>query len=466
MSLRVEGRALGQTYFRVEEYKRPKFQVTLDVPKTSAKLNEKVSLVGHAMGYTGAAVGGAQVKYRVVREVRMPWWWGWWRGDAPGGESQEIVHGIARTETDGSFKVEFTAAPDRKVPEKDEPMFAFQIHTDVTDSTGETRSADRSIRVGYTALETTMTAEVWQTQDQPTEIKLATKTLDDEPQVAEGNVKVCELQAPERAQRAPMAGAQYWRYSHPSESSGPSDADRDLSNPNNWPLGKVVAEKGFTTDTNGVATLSFKLAAGAYRAVLETQDRFGKKVTGKLPLQGLKLEAAKLAIRVPHLLTARNWELQPGEEFVALWGTSYDVGRAFIEIEQRHQMLQRFWTKPGQTQQQIKLAVTEALRGGFTVHVMQVRENRSYLESRRVSVPWKNEDLELKWEHFASELQPGQKETWTLQIQGPKSMTHGLEREVAEVVATLYDESLDAFASPNWLQRFNIFREDYSAVQT
>ena len=72
MSLRVQGRALGQTYFRVEEYKRPKFQATLDVPKTSAKLNEKVSLVGHAMGYTGAAVGGAQVKYRVVREVRMP----------------------------------------------------------------------------------------------------------------------------------------------------------------------------------------------------------------------------------------------------------------------------------------------------------------------------------------------------------------------------------------------------------
>ena len=61
---------------------------------------------------------------------------------------------------------------------------------------------------------------------------------------------------------------------------------QDLSNPNNWPLGKVVAEKGFTTDTNGSAKLSFKLAAGAYRAVLETQDRFGKKVTGKLPAPG------------------------------------------------------------------------------------------------------------------------------------------------------------------------------------
>ena len=88
----------------------------------------------------------------------------------------------------------------------------------------------------------------------------------------------------------------------------------------------MVAEKGFTTDTNGVAKLSFKLAAGAYRAVLETQDRFGKKVTGKLPLQVLQPEATKLAIKIPQLLAAPDWELQPGQEFMALWGTGYDDG--------------------------------------------------------------------------------------------------------------------------------------------
>ena len=151
--------------FRVEEYKRPKFEVTLDAPKTAAKLNEKVSLTGHAMNYTGAAVDGAAVKYRVVREVRMPWWWGWWRGGWPQSQSQEIAHGTARTGTDGAFKIEFTAKPDPKVPEKDEPTFVFQINADVTDSAGETRSADRAIRVGYTALEAMMSAEDWQTDE-------------------------------------------------------------------------------------------------------------------------------------------------------------------------------------------------------------------------------------------------------------------------------------------------------------
>ncbi len=127
-----------------------------------------------------------------------------------------------------------------------------------------------------------------------------------------------------------------------------------------------------------------------------------------------------------------------------MWGTGYPTGRAFIEIEHRHRMIQRYWTKPGTTQQQIKLAVTEAMRGGFFVHVTYVRENRAYLESRKVSVPWKNKDLELKWEHFVSKLQPGQKETWSVEIRSPKSEGRSAEKAVAEMVATLYDESLDA----------------------
>ncbi len=471
MSLQVEGRAQGIAQFRVEEYKRPKFEVTLDAPKIAAKLNEKVSLTGHAMNYTGAAVDGAQVKYRVVREVRMPWWWGWWRGGWPQSQSQEIAHGTARTGTDGSFKIEFTAKPDPKVPEKDEPTFVFQINADVTDSAGETRSADRAIRVGYTALEAMISAEDWQTDDKPVELKLETKTLDGEPQVAEGSVKVYELQAPEKVHRPPLAGHEPWRYG--GEFGGGYAAEgepsQDMSNPNNWPLGKVVAEKGFTTDTNGAAKLSFKLPAGAYRAVLETQDRFGKKVTGKLPLQVLQPEATKLAVRIPQLIAAPDWELQPGQEFMALWGTGYETGRAFIEIEHRHQMVQRYWTKAGPTQQQIKLAVTEAMRGGFFMHVTYVRENRAYLQSRKISVPWKNKDLNLKWEHFVSKLQPGQKETWTLVVQSLKSKDQSSESEgrsaekaVAEMVATLYDESLDAFAPLNWPHRFSVFREDYS----
>src|SRR5262249_41831727 len=159
--------------------------------------------------------------------------------------------------------------------------------------------------------------------------------------------------------------------------------------------------------------------------------------------------------------------------FMALWGTGYESGRAFIEVEHRHKLIERYWTKPGQTQQGIRVAVTEAMRGGFTLHVTQVRENRGYLESRRIEAPWSNKDLVVKWEEFTSKLLPGQKETWTAVVQkagdgktnpAPQQAT-SVERVVAEMVATLYDESLDAFAPHTWMQAFGVFRQDGSTVQ-
>lgn len=505
--LKVMGGPPGETWVRVEEYKRPKFQVTLDAPKTAAKLNGEVQLTGHATAYTGAAVDDAAVKYRVVRQVRMPWWWGWgWRrGGWPQRESQEIAHGSARTGSDGSFEIAFLAKPDLKVPEADEPTFEFEVHADVTDGAGETRSDARTLRLGYTALEARLSAADWLTDNQPVSLEIHTTTLDGEPQAAEGALKVYALQAPEKVQRPKLAGGFSPRsWTRGNNASEEDAAEPDPSDPNNWPLGAVVAERGFTTDTNGLAKLDFILPAGAYRVVLETQDRFGKKVTGRLPLQVLNPGADNLAIKVPQVVAAPTWEVQPGDDFTALWGTGYDAGRAFIEIEHRGKLLQRYWTKPGTTQAQIKQTVSEAMRGGFTLLVTFVRENRAYLTTRQVSVPWRNKDLTLSWKHFTSKLQPGQKETWTLEVRSPKVearkadaaatsesaskarlgeggarvlsspdssaltrnagldgiSSHQTERAAAEMVATLYDASLDQFAALNWPAGFGVFRQE------
>lgn len=469
MSLAVVEGPSGQTAVQVEEYKRPKFQVTLEAPKTAARVNDKVILTGHALAYTGAAIDAAQVKYRVTREVRYPIWWGYFRWrQMPSGESQEISHGEVTTAADGSFKIEFNAKPDGSVPESDEPTFNFQVVADVTDSAGETRSADHAIRVGYTALQASLSADEWQTEAQPVSVQIRTTTLDGEGQVAEGSVKLYRLQEPETVQRPGLAGMENFNFRFAprgragrwSLPTAPAPKP-DLSNPNSWALGALVETRGFSTDAKGEAKAAFKLGTGAYRALLETQDRFGKRVTALVPIMVLKPDASKLAIKVPNLFTAPTWSVEPGDEFSALWGTGYDEGRAFVEIEHRNKIIRRYWTKAGETQSQIKQAVTENLRGGFTVHVTRVRENRAYLESRRVDVPWSNKDLQVKWEHFTSKLAPGQKETWTAVITGSNA-----QKAAAEMVATLYDQSLDAFTPLNWMQRFGFFRQDYSNLRS
>lgn len=468
MSIRVEGGPAGQAYFSVEEYKRPKFQVTVDPPKESPRLNDVVKVHGKAIGYTGAAIDGAKVRYRVVRQVQYPIWWSWfysWR-QPPGGSqgSQEIARGATVTKSDGSLEFEFTARPDLSVAESDEPVFQYSIHVDVTDNAGETRSTDRVVRVGYAALAAELSAGQYLTVDEPIEVAVVTQSLDGEGQTADVQLRLHRLKEPEKVTRPRLLPGSIAAGTRPARKPGerdPGDKEPpfDPADPNTWPLGELIEEHGLTTDGAGKAKLAVKLPAGLYRIVLETKDRFGKKVTSRLPVHVIDPSSKTLTARIPHHVAARSWSVEPGQDFVAIWGSGYDRARAFVEVEHRRKVIQAYWTEAGATQQPLRMPVAESHRGGFTVRITMVRENRGYITQQRVDVPWSNKELRVRWEHFVSKLEPAQKETWTATISGPDA-----QQAVAEMVAALYDESLDAFRPHDWPTGFGVFRQDYSQI--
>ncbi len=455
MQVRVEGGPQGAAVVTVEEYKRPKFQVELAPPKVAAKLNADVSLQGTATAYTGAAINDAKVSWRVVRQVRYPDWWYWrcWWMPPGGNDSQEIAHGITTTKANGTFDIDFTAKPDASVPEESEPTFQFIVYADVTDTTGETRSNQRTVNVGYTALAASMSAESWLTDNEPVEINILTTTLDGDGQAATGKVMIYAVDQPKQVTRAPLA-SHYYR--QPSAKDAP---EPDPSNPNSWPLGDLVFESEFETDASGKVKVAKQLSAGMYRAKLETKDRFGKAVTAELPLQVLDPEAKQLSLKLPNLFATPKQTWEPGEGYQAIWGSGYDTARAFVEVEHRGKLLQSYWTKPGLTQVAIEQQVDEGMRGGFTVRTTMVRENRAYMQSEHVNVPWTNKQLTLKWEHFVSKLEPAAKEKFTAIVSGPDA-----EKAVAEMVAGMYDASLDAYLPHNWQNGFGVFRTDHSYV--
>jgi hypothetical protein len=463
MTLQVQGGPTGVTTFNIEEYKRPKFQVELATPKEATKLNAEVSMPGKATAYTGATIGGARVRYRVVREVRFPSWC-WWGSRAlrPGREqSQAIAHGATVTQNDGSFTVKFFAKPDLSAREKDEPTFEFTVYADVTDTTGETRTMQRSVRVGYTALQATLSATAWQTSDNPVEITVDSKTLDGEGQATAGTLKVYALKQPANVQRPELdAGRKPSRGALGTDAGGGQEI-ADWSDPNSWELAEVVNEQAFQTDGSGSIKVSVALRPGVYRAMLETKDRFGKAVTARLPIQVVDLKAKQFAVKVANHFAAAQWSVEPGESLIALWGTGYDKGRAFVEVEHRGKILRSFWTAADHTQEVIEHTVSEDMRGGFAVRVTYIRENRAYLNERIVDVPWTNKRLTVKWEHFNSKLGPAQKDTWTAVVTGSDA-----KRTVAEMVAGLYDASLDAYLPHQWIESLAVFRRENSRLQT
>ncbi len=470
--MRIEG-IRGATTVTVEEYKRPTFVVRLDPPATAPRLNDAVHLTGTATAYTGAPTDGAQVRWRVVRAVRYPPWWPRFLGwiPSPREQSQEIAHGTTTTDPGGDFVIEFTARADPGVSRQSAAFFEYTIHADVTDGAGETRSAQRAVRVGYTALQAALSAPEWLTADSAFDIAVRTTTLDDIPQAVEGSLKIHRLQQPDTVHRRPLAARPdrfhldpFGSSRHPGtrpNGNQDSDAEPDWSDPGTWPLGPAVFERPIRTDADGHATPAFKLPAGVYRAVLQTSDRFGNTVRAELPLHILDPAEQRLTVNMPHLFSAPTWTAEPGDRFTALWGSGYDTARAFVEIEHRGNLLQSYWTDPSRTQQIITQDVTEAMRGGFTVHVTMVRENRAYLESRRINVPWRNKQLNIRWERFTSKLEPGQKEVWTAIVSGTDA-----QPAAAEMVAALYDQSLDAFLPHAWQDSFGIFRQDHSLLRS
>ena len=152
----------GYHYFSVEEYKRPKFSVEVKKPAGTYRVNDSIKVTGIAKAYAGNNVDGAAVKYRVVRKVRYPIWWGYGGYIRKGGreimpygrnEEVEITNGTATTDSKGEFNITFKALPDESINKKDQPTFYYEVSADVTDLNGETRSGETSVAVAYQSLQ-------------------------------------------------------------------------------------------------------------------------------------------------------------------------------------------------------------------------------------------------------------------------------------------------------------------------
>ena len=265
----------------------------------------------------------------------------------------------------------------------------WRIGADVTDGSGETRSDTTNVPVGYTTLQATMTADAWQTAAKPVAFSITTQSLAGVPESAKGKLTVYALEQPKTIKRSRLIGGSAWPRGEEPEVDG--------ANPETWPLGQAISTHDVETNTKGQAKVEAKLAVGVYRAILETSDRLGKPVKAILLLRVVNPAAEHLTIRLPQIVMSEKQSLEPGETLQLFWGTGYDVGRAFIEVEHRNKIVQRFWTKPALTQRLLEVPVTEEMRGGFTVHVTQVRENRMLQQTQRINVPWSNMKLKVKW---------------------------------------------------------------------
>ncbi len=469
-ALHTAGNENGRSYFLVEEYKRPTFEVTVGSAFARADaLRREVTVTANT--YTDAPVDGAKIVWRVTKQETWPSWCRWRPVEAP----QEIAHGEGLTDTSGKFIVKFESPEIPAGRRGESPVSHYTITADITDNAGETRAGSREIRVGRVDRIAGIAEGA-----KPGEYSVNVTNLDGEAVPgATGKLVVRRLNEPAYVHRKPLESeTDYRRQSHIArlgkyanagalESVGDEDAQDesgvpreriDLSNPANWEAGETVADLPFTTDATGVAVVQAPgLKPGHYRLFVGTKDSSDRPVVARGESRVLPESGDMLGLKVPFVVeTDAAREYRPGEEFTVRWGTGYDSGRALVEIFRRGKPAESFWTAAGKTLAEFRIPVTEADRGGLSVSVSQIRENRLYQDETVVKVPWSDKKLSLSWEHFTDKLKPGAPETWTVIVRGPDGL-----RAPGEVVATLYDASLDAYRPLGWPADWNLWPDFY-----
>ena len=440
----------GSCYFSVEEYKRPTFSVTLN-PYTGTKFpGDSIRITGKATAYAGQVIGNAQVQYRIIREPHFPFQYRYYYWRAPNRRSATaLANGTVTTDAAGDFRIDFRALADPSIPRTDNPVFTYTLSVDVTDITGETRSATTSVSVGYTALHLDMVLPDQAATGSPVPLTLSSANANGVFVPAKGELTIHRLAPPARVFRSrpwkrPDATIMTEEEFH---KRFPGDLYGNENDITTWKPSKQVFHTTFHIDTSTTIPLpkSSKWKPGVYVAEGKSVDRNGTPVVVTRYFTLYSGKAGPLPRPTADFFVAVRDSGEPGSTAAFLVGSGYSNVTVFYEIEHRNTITRSAKVEISNNQELITIPVEEQHRGGFILHTVFMHRNRCYRHSATVSVPWSNKELALSFETFRDKLTPGEKEQWRIKITGKKG-----EQVAAEMVAALYDASLDAFTPHSW----------------
>ncbi|MEM1328519.1 MAG: alpha-2-macroglobulin family protein [Bacteroidota bacterium] len=433
--------------FSVEEYKRPKFAVKFNPITESYKLGEEVKVVGQATAFAGNQIDGAKVQYRVERQVRYPWV-PWWRRSYYAPAAPTIIkNGETQTKADGTFEIDFEAIPDPSTDQKNKPEFTYMIYADVVDITGETHSAQTQMRVGYIALAIDLKVPERIPANELDSLTINTLNLNNEFEAAEGKVVIERLEMPKQT-----FIDRYWGKPDQEvlserefKKAFPQYAYQKEDEAQSWETTATVVDKAFNTaETKTLDLSNINWEAGAYKLTIQSKDKYGQAVEREYQFMIYDWDKKDMALKEMVWQSLDQATYEPGETANLRLATSLKSLPVLVETEKDGDIIQRKWATAAQAET-LKFKIREEDRGNFIYHVSYGALNRSYNKNDVVLVPWSNKELTIEYATFRDKLRPGQDEEWQLKISGPKG-----EKVAAELVAAMYDASLDQITRHNW----------------
>ncbi len=446
-------------FFRVEEYKRPKFEITFDTLKGTARLEEAVVITGISKDYAGSPVSGAKAEYRVERVAYTPWWYRGWYKSWPAEEDRQVLtRGISLTDEQGKVTIPFTA---KAKPGADKDlMYRFEITLYVTDLTGESHEATKTLELNRQGYEVHTDVSDRVRRDALKSLSITATNLEGFPVDVSGSLEVAELEGPTMHKRIrlwttpdviTLSEQEYaTRFNHyyiPGK-----EAMKD------WRVRKITGTQNLQVRGSVKEDLSKHFPGpGCYRLTWKWKDASGHEM--EIIQFALVYEEGKpLPGQEVIQVNRENKTYEPGEDVhIRLLTGIADAPKVMVIEEHLTSVAARTWQRlPDDAGYSVRL--TEADRGGASVSFLTVYDNRYYRQTESIQVPWTNKELKVALKTWRDKLEPGDNETWTINVAGSKG-----EKVTAEMLLSMYDASLDAFVPHAW--SMNLFPVFYSRVQ-
>ncbi|MDR0795298.1 MAG: hypothetical protein LBE79_04485 [Tannerella sp.] len=440
MTLVFEG--YGNTSIRVEEYKRPTFEVKFDPIEGNFSFNQQVTVTANAKAFAGYSIDQASVQYRVIRTERSLFFSRWY---PPASTNREISSGILQTDENGNVSIEFTTLADDINTEK--KVLIYTVTADVTDVNGETRSATMHLNVSDKPLLVQTNLPEHVLAGKKDHFTVETTNLSGNFTPASVTVEISSLKSPGRIFRKQLWGSEIDLTSISKDDFRryfPLDVYMNETNPELFEVVRKVADYTVETTENKKLDLSSLQHSGYYRLKLTADNQKGV-VADHIRYFYYTSDKPEAINNMEHWLTVVKDTGEPGEQVEFLIAGGENESYIYCEVIHQARIIEAKWFKASTKPMKINFPIKEEHRGGFDIQFNMVQNNRLYSFSRQIVVPFTNKMLEVKLATFRDQLLPGEQETWKMLVSHKKG-----EKETAEIVASLYDASLDAFKPHDW----------------
>ncbi|MEI8137051.1 MAG: alpha-2-macroglobulin family protein, partial [Bacteroidota bacterium] len=391
-----------------------------------------------------------------------PYWYWWYRPYYSAGSSEvEITNGEIVTNDTGAYIIKFKALPDESVSKKSFATYSYEISADVTDINGESHSTNCYVTVGYQALQLSVFSDEVVEQNNSKPIRINTTNLNGVAEATKGTFVVYKLKQPQKVFRSRL-WSQPDRHSINKEEyykNFPLDLFDDETNKYKWEKDAKVIDKTFDTGAKTEYDLASEiktLKAGTYKIEANCKDKFGEEIVAFCYITVFNKNGTELAEQVPEFYYINKTTAEPGETISFIYNSAYPNTNYLMEIERQDELVSAKVQPLNMKINDIKVEETD--RGNFAIHASFIRNNRFYSNSQIIYVPYTNKELDIQFETFRNKLLPGQTEEWKLILKDKKG-----EKVGAEMLASMYDASLDAFRANYW--GFNIFQSFYAHLQ-